>query len=168
MNDRVKVVWLGVLFFVVGIIFGIIAYFTVKSDRSLHNDLWIKVRGDVISFSLDLSGFQGWSKEVHCEYFYEMNGILYRSDRVSIGATSEDEYRKIEKRKRGVEIPVWVNAKNPSISVLVDPKERDYSGSVLVCSIALSMFVGAFACWVVAAYEDRNSSYKVLNIVAEQ
>lgn len=38
MNDRVKVVWLGVLFFVVGIIFGIIAYFTVKGSELIDKE----------------------------------------------------------------------------------------------------------------------------------
>ena len=156
---RMKVFLFGGLFFVAGCFIGLGGYFNIKSDSSLRNDQWICLTGNVVRFSHNIcvssSNGGGGGNLFSCEYSYEIGGKQYRSDQLCIGLSSVDEQRKIEKRIKNNTVPVWVNANNPSVSVLVNPKEHGYWGSILLFAVALCMFIGAVVIWFIAVWENQ-------------
>jgi hypothetical protein len=92
-----------------------------------------------------------------------VSGSRYRSHCIGLGGESEDEHELLIKqighdlvwginnrKARGKTIPVWIKEEDPSVSVLINPQQRTYWGSVLLCFIALTMpFAGIF-CWIIS------------------
>ena len=159
-RDKVLTRIAGSLFILVGIVAVGIAHWSVKSDYTLRNDKWLCVTGVIERAGTEWRKGATW---LRCVYSYEVSGSRYRSHCIGLGAESGDEHELlikqighdlvwgIDNRKaRGKTIPVWIKEEDPSVSVLINPQQRTYWGSVLPCFIALTMpFAGIF-CWIIS------------------
>ena len=108
--------------------------YEVRGTLLLRRDKWDCVMGSVESYRLDHAGgvkCSGWS--LSCRYSYHYQGVAYESDCVSIAGKSNNEtldaYRRITAKGT---VPVWVNARRPSLSVLVKPEMHSYKTSILL------------------------------------
>jgi hypothetical protein len=162
--DKVLTRIAGSLLILVGIVAGGLACWSVKSDYTLRNDKWLCVTGVIERAETEwrTSKFGG-ATWLSCVYSYEVPGSRYRSHCIGLGAESEDEHKLLIKqigqdllwginnrKARGKTIPVWIKEEDPSVSVLINPQQRTYWGSVLLCFLALTMpFAGIF-CWIIS------------------
>ena len=163
--DKVPMRIAGSLFILVGIVAVGLACWSVKSDYTLRNDKWLCVTGVIERAETEWRTSQSGAGAtwLSCVYSYEVSGNRYRSHCIGLGAESEDEHKLLIKqigqdllcginnrKARGKTIPVWIKEEDPSVSVLINPQQRTYWGSVLLCFLALTMpFAGIF-CWIIS------------------
>lgn len=144
---------IGCVFFCLGGIATIVSIYAARWDYSLHNDDWIYTTGIVQNAKRESFAPPpaGWA--VECDYSYVLDNTEYFSDRVSVGLTGTEEYARLWKRiccAKNKQINVWVRTRKDedgsNVSVLINPKERTYWGSVLLLSISIALLVGG-GCW---------------------
>ena len=156
----------GSLFILIGIVAGIVSCRCVKSDYSLRNDKWQCVTGVIERAETDWRTSQSGSGAtwLSCVYSYEVSGTRYRSHRIGLGGESEDEHKLLIKqigqeflwglnnrKAKGKTIPVWIKEEDPSVSVLINPRQRTYWWSAFFCVIALLMPFGGIFCWIISS-----------------
>ena len=148
---------IGCVFFCLGGLVAAAGIYVARWEYSMHNDDWICTTGIVQNSRRVSGGISGQMKTggytVECDYSYLLDNTEYFSDRVSVGLTGTEEYARLWKRiccAKNKQINVWVRTRKDedgsNVSVLINPKERTYWGSVLLLSISIALLVGG-GCW---------------------